>query len=72
MSHLSYEDMIPTHGWKGMLGAPREINIVREADGSYRLVQTLHNSWNILRANGYEFAKSSLTESIHSIENSEN
>jgi fructan beta-fructosidase len=64
MSHLSYEDMIPTHGWKGMLSAPREINIAREADGSYRLVQTLHQSWNALRASGYEFAKSSLTNEV--------
>ena len=64
LSHVSYQQHQPTIGWKGMLTLPREIHVSKEADGTYRLVQSLLKEWPVVRSAAYEFTKSPMTNEV--------
>ena len=62
--HPKYQEILPTHGWKGMLTLPHILHVGREADGTFRLVHSWVGSWVEQRNTGYEFSKSSMTNEV--------
>ncbi|MEP7268195.1 MAG: GH32 C-terminal domain-containing protein [Saprospiraceae bacterium] len=59
-----YADHLPQEGWKSMFTAPREITLLKEADGSLRLSQRFATELQSIRANEQSFEKSTITNDL--------
>lgn len=55
MNNWAYANENPTEGWKGMMSLPREIALIKENDGSYRLLQAPLETLQAWRTNKREY-----------------
>lgn len=62
--NTNYDEQMPSKGWKGFLTSPREFYLVKETDGSFKLLQQFAPELQALRIKHYTFPKSGITTEL--------